>query len=66
MRGRSCIPGEEGGVSGVTYSRGVGMVWGEKVVPGLEKLSTYFAVRSAIFGGKFRFGSVRCGRGREH
>ena len=43
-----------------------GYVWGGEVVPGLGQLSTYFAVRSVIFDGKFRFGPVRYGRGREH
>ena len=39
-----------------------GMCGGE-VVSGHGQLSAYFAVRSVIFDGKFRFGSVRYGRG---
>ena len=62
VMGRSCMCGEQGGVNGVTE----GYVWGGELVPGLEQLSTYFAVRSVIFDGKFRFGPVRYGRGREY
>ena len=64
MRVRSCTPGEEGGVNRVIYSRERGMVWGGEVVHGIEQLTKY--VRSVIFCGKFRFGSVWYGRGREH
>ena len=38
-------------------------VRGGEVVSGHGQLSAYFAVRSVIFDGKFRFGSVRYGRG---